>query len=111
MADLGTAKPLDLRREAEEFLGDWHTTIERERCAAKVVESLAELLAEHRLEAAAEERDKLTTAREMVKRFVVAQGPHLSESWRDALIKDCGLVEDALGFVTVPRVTTATEPK
>ncbi len=49
-------------------------------------------------------RAELTKAREMVKRYIVAQGPHLYESWREALMKDCGLVEDALGFVTVPPI-------
>lgn len=47
-------------------------------------------------------RRELRKAREIVKRFIVAQGPHLSESWHDALIKECGLVEDSIGFVQVP---------
>lgn len=55
-------------------------------------------------------REDLTKAREMVKRYVVAQGPHLYEAWREALIKDCGLVEDALGFVSVPPITVGAPP-
>lgn len=49
-------------------------------------------------------RAELTKARQIVKDYVVAQGPHLYESWRNALIANCGLVVDAIGFVTVPPI-------
>lgn len=45
---------------------------------------------------------RIEAAQEIVKRFIVAQGPHLSDSWRDGFIKELGLIEDEMGWVKVP---------
>lgn len=42
---------------------------------------------------------ELLKAREAITRYIVAQGPHLSDSWRDFLIDECGLHVDAIGCV------------
>jgi len=48
-------------------------------------------------------RAELKRSREIVKRFIVAMGHHLEPSWRESLIEGCGLVEDSIGFVSLPK--------
>lgn len=50
--------------------------------------------------------NQLRKGQETVKQFIVAQGRHLSDAWRDGFIEGLGLVEDELGWVKVPTQLT-----
>jgi hypothetical protein len=51
-------------------------------------------------------RDRLLRAQAAVVRYAVAQGPHLSDSWKDFLVQECELVVDEGNPYRHPKVPT-----
>jgi len=65
-----------------------------------------EELSQHLLAEKEHMRERFHRAQAAVCRYAVAQGPHMADSWKDFLVKECGLVIDEGNPYRHPMVPT-----